>query len=202
MSRAQLRDEVITLLIAGHETVASALTWTFYLLAGNRPAWDQLRSEVEQVLGGQTPSCPDLPAVSYTGQVFDEALRLYPPAWLITRKAIQADELEGNPVPAGSLIIISPYAVHRSPAIWRSPDVFDPCRFNGENPVNRFGYIPFGAGPRLCIGSQFALTEARLVLALVTQRFRLELLPGAHVHPDPLVTIRPRGGLPMRLIPI
>ena len=204
LSRIQLRDEVITLLIAGHETVASALTWTFYLLAEHRPAWEELHAEVQRVLGGRPPTGADVTSLTFTGQVFDEALRLYPPAWLITRKAVKEDDLDGEPVPAGALIIISPYAVHRNPAVWQAPEDFDPGRFAGgaDNQRSRYGYIPFGAGPRLCIGNQFALIEARLVLAMVAQRFRLDLPPASVVRPDPLVTIRPRGGLPMRLIPI
>ena len=201
MSRQELRNEVITLLIAGHETVASALTWTFYLLARCPQVGETVRAEVGHVLGGRAPASADLPALAYTGQVFDEALRLYPPAWLITRKSVEADELEGQPVRAGALLIISPYVIQRHPDYWPDAEQFDPVRFapEAENRRPRFAYIPFGGGPRLCIGNQFALNEARLILAMVAQRFRLELLPGAQVLPDPLVTIRPRGGLPMRV---
>jgi cytochrome P450 len=202
MSRLEVRDEVITLLIAGHETVASALTWTYFLLARHPQAGDRLRSEVQAVLGGRLPTTEDLPRLAYTGRVFDEALRLYPPAWLITRKSIAADELDGKPVRAGALMIISPYAVQRSAEVWEDPCAFEPDRFAAgeEDRRPRFAYIPFGGGPRLCIGNHFALTEARLILAMVAQRFRLDLLPGADVRPDPLVTIRPRGGLPMKII--
>ena len=201
MSRRQLRDEVITLLIAGHETVASALTWTFYLLARSPDTFTSLQEEVRRVLAGRLPASADLPELAYTGQVFDEALRLYPPAWLITRKSLAADCLDGRDVLPGALFIISPYAMHRHPGVWERPEGFDPGRFagGGERRPPRFAYIPFGGGPRLCIGNHFALTEARLILAMVAQRFRLELLPGSQVVPDPLVTIRPRGGLPMRL---
>lgn len=201
LDRQQLRDEVITLLIAGHETVASALTWSFYLLAGHPAAWDELHAEVQAVLGGRLPASADLPRLAFTGQVFDEALRLYPPAWLITRKAVAADEFDGARVPAGALVIISTYAVHRHADFWPDAERFDPHRFaEGEEERRpRFAYIPFGGGPRLCIGNHFALAEARLILAMVAQRFRLSLMPDAAVFPDPLVTIRPRGGLPMRL---
>jgi cytochrome P450 len=201
MSRQQLRDEVITLLIAGHETVASALTWTFYLLAQSPNGFAALQEEVQTILAGRLPTSADLPKLAYTGQVFDEALRLYPPAWLITRKSLAADSLDGRDVLPGALFIISPYAIHRHPDVWAQPEVFDPGRFaEGAEPQRpRFAYIPFGGGPRLCIGNHFALTEARLILAMVAQRFQLELLPGSKVVPDPLVTIRPRGGLPMKL---
>jgi len=201
MSRRELRDEVITLLIAGHETVASALTWTFYLLARHPQAWQTFQREVQTVLGGRLPVAADLPHLAYTGQVFDEALRLYPPAWLITRKALAADELGGQPIRAGALMIISPYAIHRQAAVWHDPEAFEPARFapGEENLRPRFTYIPFGGGPRLCIGNQFALIEARLILAMVAQHFRPELPPDAEVIPDALVTIRPHGGLRMRL---
>lgn len=204
MSRQQLRDEVITLLIAGHETVASALTWTFYLLARAPRAGAALQDEVRRVLGGRLPTCADLPGLAYTGQVFDEALRLYPPAWLITRKSLAADRLDGRDVLPGALFIISPYAVHRHEDFWERPENFDPGRFSegAGKQRPRFAYIPFGGGPRLCIGNHFALTEARLILAMVAQRFCLELPAGAQATPDALVTIRPRSGLPMKVIPM
>jgi cytochrome P450 len=181
--------------------VASALTWTFYLLARHPEAWDRLQAEVRSVLGGRPPTTEDLPRLDYTRQVFDEALRLYPPAWLITRKSIAADELDGKPVLPGALMIISPYTVQRTAAFWPQPERFAPERFAAGQAESRprFAYIPFGGGPRLCIGNHFALTEARLILAMVAQGFCLELLPGAQVRPDPLVTIRPHGGLPMRI---
>lgn len=201
MSRSQLRNEVITLLIAGHETVASALTWTFYLMGKSPQVTQCLHEEVRRVLGDRPPASADLPSLVYTGQVFDEALRLYPPAWLITRKSIGADELDGQAVRAGALFIISPYAIHRQAQVWPEPERFDPSRFapgrDAQRP--RFAYIPFGGGPRLCIGNQFALNEARLILAMVAQRFRLDLPYDAQVTPDPLVTIRPHGGLPMQI---
>lgn len=201
LSERQLRDEVITLLIAGHETVASALTWSFYLLAQNPHAAVTLREEVQRVLGGRPPTSADLPNLPYSKQVFDEALRLYPPAWLITRKAEEADEIGGEPVPPGALIVLSPYVVQHHPDFWEEPETFDPGRFAPaqESKRSRFAYIPFGAGPRLCIGAGFAQVEAQLILAMTAQHGCLELLPGAQVKADPLVTLRPHGGLPMRL---
>ncbi|HSV85100.1 MAG TPA: cytochrome P450 [Levilinea sp.] len=202
MTPEQVRDEVITILIAGHETVASALTWSCYLLAKNPPQWEQMHAEVSRVLGANLPTPASLIDIPLTGQVFSEALRLYPPAWLITRKAIEADQIDGIDIPAGASIIISPYAVHRHPQFWEDPERFDPSRFSPEREINRprFAYIPFGGGPRLCIGDQFAMIEAQTVLAMVTQRFRLELLPHRPIEADSLVTIRPRHGLPMKIV--
>jgi cytochrome P450 len=200
-SDQQVRDEVITMLIAGHETVASALTWSWYLLARHPQVRPRLRSEVSRVLGGRPPAFDDLPGLAYTRQVFDESLRLYPPAWLITRQARQADTLNGCAIPAGALLIFSPYALHRRADTWAQPEEFDPDRFsvNGQNKAPRYAYIPFGGGPRLCIGNAFAQVEAALVLATFVQAFDLDLLPGQKVSADALVTIRPQGGLAMRV---
>lgn len=200
MEDVQVRDEIMTMLIAGHETVASALTWTWYLLAQNPGEWERLYREVSGVLGGCEPESGDLAALPYTGQVFSEALRLYPPAWVISRRAVEDDTLLGYPVPAGALVIISPYVVHRREDFWVNPDAFLPDRFDSqlETQRHRFAYIPFGGGPRLCIGSHFAAVEAQLILAMVTQACRLELLPETPVQVDALVTLRPKRGLPMR----
>lgn len=201
MPDAQIRDEMMTLLIAGHETVASALTWCWHLLAGHLAVRHELEAEVDCVLGGRLPSVPDLSRLTLTRAVFEETLRLYPPAWLITRRASEADTIGTAAIPAGALFILSPYVTHRHPAFWPDPLAFDPARFterdDGERP--RFAYIPFGGGPRLCIGDQFALLEAQLIMAAVVQRFRLERVSDRPVPVDALVTLRPRGGLPMRL---
>ncbi len=201
MSQRQVRDEVITLLIAGHETVASALTWTFHLLAANPNARQRLENEVYSVLGGRLPTTADLPNLPYTGWVFSEALRLYPPAWLITRKTLAEDQISGHTLAPGTLIILSPYVLQRTPAYWPEPERFLPERFepSAEKARPRYAYIPFGGGPRLCIGSNFAQIEAQLILAMVAQRFRLDSDPRTAVIADPLVTIRPRGGLHMTL---
>jgi len=201
MSDLHVRDEVLTMLIAGHETVASALTWTWNLLAGQPQARQQMRSEVERVLGGREPGTQDLSQLTYTGQVFSEALRLYPPAWVITRRAEEADEISGYSIPAGGLVIMSPYVVHRRPDFWEDPLAFRPERFapEHEKQQHRFAYLPFGGGPRLCIGSHFATVEATLIMAMITQRFALAMVPGAKVEMDALVTLRPHGGMPMRL---
>ncbi len=204
LTEQQLRDELITILVAGHETVASALTWSWYLLAKYPAEWQTLHHEVRAALQGSVPTVADLERLPFTAQVFDEALRLYPPAWLITRKAIAEDTIRGEIITPGTLIIISTYAIHRHPQFWRQPEQFVPARFapSEENTRPRYAYIPFGGGPRLCIGNNFALTEARLVLAAVTQRFRLVLEQGQAVQMDALVTLRPHGGLPMKLQPV
>lgn len=201
MTDRQLRDEIITLLIAGHETVASALTWAWHLLAANPIAEAALHRELLITLGGRTPGFDDLPRLPYTRAVFDEALRLYPPAWLITRKALAADLVGGHPIPAGALLIISPFVVHRRPAHWPQPEQFRPERFLGDQATTapRFAYLPFGGGPRQCIGNVFALVEGTLVLATIAQRYRLRPAPGRAVRADPLVTLRPHGGLWMTL---
>lgn len=200
LTQTEIRDEVITLLIAGHETVASSLTWTWYLLSQRPEKQRLLQAEIDRVLAGRLPASADLPDLTYTAQTFDEALRLYPPAWLITRTAIQADTLSGVSIPARALIIISPYVIHRHPDYWNDPEEFKPERFAGESKQHRFAYIPFGGGPRLCIGNQFAAVEAELILAMVTQKVELKLAPGANIIMDPLVTLRPRYGLPMTAV--
>jgi cytochrome P450 len=199
MSDRQLRDEIITLIIAGHETVASALTWTWHLLSLHPGVVDQWQVELASVLGGRTPVTEDVPRLPYTRAILDEALRLYPPAWLITRNSIGADSIAGYSIPPNALIIISPYVVHRQPALWPEPEAFQPERFLAEPDAPRFAYLPFGGGPRLCIGNAFALAEGVLVLATVAQRYRLEGASGRTVRVDPLVTLRPHGGLPMVL---
>lgn len=199
MSDRQVRDEVMTLLIAGHETVASALAWTWYLIARAPEVERKLHAEVDAVLGGRLPSAADLPRLMYTRQVFEEALRLYPPAWIITRKTLAADVLGGYPIPAGALVVLSPYVTQRRPDLWENPEAFDPERFAPARAAGRprFAYFPFGGGARLCIGNHFALVEAQLIIASVAQRFHLRLASDHPVEPEPSVTLRPRHGLLM-----
>ena len=201
MTDRQLRDEMMTILIAGHETVASALAWTWYLLATDPAAEAKLHAELAAVLGGRTPQVDDLPDLRYTQAVFEEALRLYPPAWIITRKALADDEILGCRVPANALVVASPYVTHRQAALWPDPEAFDPDRFSEERAAGRprFAYYPFGGGPRLCIGDQFAMTEAKLVIATVAQRCRLIPVPGHPIAVEPGVTLRPKHGLLMRI---
>ncbi|MCX8025370.1 MAG: cytochrome P450, partial [Thermanaerothrix sp.] len=178
-------------------------TWTWYLLAHHPEVEAALITEVDTVLGGRPPGREDMSRLTYTTQVFAEALRLYPPAWLITRRALAADTILGHPIPAGALIIISPYVLHRHPAFWEEAEAFRPERFDerGARAHPRFAYIPFGGGPRLCIGNQFALVEAQLILSRVLQCYRLAFAGAGPVRAEPLVTLRPKGGMPMRLIP-
>jgi cytochrome P450 len=195
----ELRDQVLTMLLVGHETTASALAWTFYLLASHPWAWARLKEEVDRVLGGRVPAHDDLPDLVWTRQAFEESMRLYPPVWLIPRRAIADDEVGGYSIPAGSEVLISPYVLHRHPDYWERPDEFDPERFSAEpaEKRRRYTYLPFGAGPRACVGSALASMEALLILAMVAQRCRLELVPGFEVVPEPLLTLRFRHGLAM-----
>lgn len=199
MSSQQAHDETLTLLLAGHETTAVALSWTFALLARHPEVAERLRAEVASALAGRPPTIEDLPALPYTRMVIDEALRLYPPAWAILRRAIGDDELGPYHIPAHSNIFISPWAIHRHPAFWDNPEAFDPDRFSPARSAGRphFAYLPFGGGPRQCIGNSFALTEAQLILATITQRYRLRLLSDQPNEPQALITLRPRGGLRM-----
>lgn len=198
MSDQQVRDEIMTMLIAGHETVASALTWTWYLLSRHPAEGIRARDEVHQVLGERPPTVGDLERLPSVGRIFAESLRLYPPAWVISRKAIHEDEVLGFTIPRNALVVISPYVVHRQVEFWPEPEKFHPERFI-SGPAHRFAYIPFGAGPRLCIGYQFATLEAQLIIARVLQQYALELVHPQAVRMDALVTLRPQGGLPMRL---
>lgn len=197
----QLKNEVMGLLLAGHETTANALTWTIYLLSQNLWASDRLRHEVGQVLNLRRPCGSDLANLPYLRQVLDESLRLFPPAWIIGRRAIMEDEIGGYHVPAGTVIAICIYALHRHPIFWDNPDQFDPDRFTPERSAhrNRYAYIPFSIGPRQCIGNTFGLLEASLVLACIVQRFELHLLPGIEIQPQPLFVLRPNRDLLMSL---
>jgi cytochrome P450 len=201
MDDEQLRDEVMTIFLAGHETTANALSWTFYLLSLHPDVERRMHAEVAEVLGDRIPTVEDLPRLSYTRQVLDESMRLYPPAWLISRSPIQDDQIGGYTIAAGESIFISPYTMHRNPAYWDNPEGFDPERFTPEKQAARprLAYFPFGGGPRICIGNNFALMEAQLILAMVSQRYRLHLVPGHPVAPQPIITLRPRYGILMTL---
>ncbi len=198
MNDRQLRDEVMTILLAGHETTATLLTWIWALLALHPEVEARLHTELDTTLQGITPGIADLPRLPYTRMVIDEALRLYPPAFIFHRRAEQADLVGGYHIPAGTMITVSPYATHRHPDFWEQPDQFIPERFDPAQDAQRprFAYFPFGGGPHLCIGNNFALTEAQLVLATLAQRYRLRLLPGFKVEPELHITLRVRGGLP------
>ena len=199
MTDEQLRVEVTTFLLAGQETTSLALTWSWYLLSQHAGAQRRLEQEIDTVLNGRPPEYIDLVNLSYTRMVIDEAMRLYPPAWGFSRQALADDELGGYQLPRGWLAFVIPYVLHRLPAFWEQPEAFDPERFLPERSADRpkFVYLPFGAGPRQCIGNQFALIEAQIIIATLTQGYRLHLVPQHRVEPWPLITLRPRFGMPM-----
>lgn len=201
MNDQQLRDEVMTIVLAGHETTSVTLSWAWYLLAQHPDVTAKLHAELDTILGGRTPTLDDLPLLSYTRMVIDETLRLYPPAWTIARQVAEDTELHGYVIPKGSPIVMSQYVTHRHPDFWDDPERFDPGRFTPERVAQRpkFAYFPFGGGPRICIGNNFALMEAHLLLATFAQRYTLELVPDHPVVPEPTVTLRPRYGVHMTI---
>jgi cytochrome P450 len=197
MTAKEVRDEVVTIFMAGHETTAQALTWTWYLLSLHPAAEARLDEELRAVLNGRTPQHEDIAQLRYTRMVIEESMRLYPPAHTMAREPIAADEVLGRRIPAGAIVLIAPWLLHRKASLWHEPHRFDPDRFTTEPP--RFSYIPFGAGQRICIGAAFAMTEAILILAMIAQRYRLRLKPGHPIEPQGLITLRPRYGMPMTL---
>jgi len=203
MSDVQLRDEVMTLFLAGHETTSNALTWTWYLLAQNPSVEQTLLAELDQVLAGRPPSLSDLPRLPYTEMVVKESLRLYPPAWGIGRRAISDVEIGGYRIRAGTNVFILQWLTHHDPRFFPDPERFDPERWRVDpvksGRIPRFAYFPFGGGPRVCIGAGFAMMEATLLLATIAQRYRFTLLPDPPVVPFFSITLRPRHGLPMRI---
>jgi cytochrome P450 len=201
MDDKQLRDEVMTLLLAGHETTSNTLTWTWYLLSQHPEVEAKFHAELAAVLGGRVPMMEDLPKLTYTRMILDESLRLYPPVYALARGGIEADQVGGYDLPRRSIITMSPYLTHRHPEFWPEPEKFDPERFSPEEEAKRprYAYVPFGGGPRQCIGNSFALTEAQLVLATVGQQYRLRLAPDYQMELEPLITLKPKGGLPMML---
>jgi len=203
MTDAQLRDEAMTIFLAGHETTANALTWTFFLLSRHPSVEREVSAELQRELGGRSPTAADLPRLRYTKMVLEEAMRLYPPAWIISRSVIDDDEIDGCLIPAGSIIFASPYVIHRHPGVFENPEGFDPERFAPERlqALPKGAYFPFGGGPRQCIGNGFAIMEGQLLLATLLQKFRLDLVPGYLAQPVPSVTLRPKHGMPMNLHP-
>ena len=201
MSDLQLRNEVVTLILAGYETTANSLSWTWYLLTQHPEALANVRAELAGVLGGREPQFRDLGSLSYTRRTLDESLRLYPPAWIMGRRALGDDRLGEVPIPAGSVLALSPYITHRNPKYWDDPERFDPERMRETKASLRrpFAYFPFGGGPRLCIGHNMAMLEAQLIIGTVAQRFEMRLVEGTQVVPERLFVLRPRGGLPMTI---
>jgi cytochrome P450 len=203
MTDRQLRDELVTLFLAGHETTAIALTWSFHLLGQTPRAEAMLQAEVDEALQGRAaPSFDDLEKLPYARMVAEESMRLYPPAYVFSRRAAGEDRLGPYRMPAGAHIVISPYALHRRADYWPEPDQFWPERFAPGARTDRpkLAYLPFGGGPRVCIGNSFAMMEHAIVLAAVASKWRLESIPGREVKTEPRITLRPRGGLPMRAL--
>jgi cytochrome P450 len=203
MTDRQLRDELVTLFLAGHETTAISLAWTFHLLAQNPRAEAILQAEVDGVLTERAaPAFEDLEHLHYARMVAEESLRLYPPAYVFSRRAAADDRLGPYRMPAGAHIVISPYALHRRPDYWPEPDAFWPERFAPGARTDRpkLAYLPFGGGPRVCIGNSFAMMEHAIVLAAAVRLWRLESIPGREVRTEPRITLRPKGGLPMRVM--
>lgn len=201
MPDQQVRDEVMALLVAGHETTANTLSWTWYLLAQHPQVVARLEAEIDAVLGGRPPSVDDFPQLVYTDRVIQEAMRLYPSAWSISRRALADDEIGGYFIPRGSIVAMSPYTMHRHPAFWDEPERFDPERFTPERVAARprFAYFPFGGGARQCIGNHFALMESLIIIPMLAQRFRLVPRWAEPVEEHALITLRPRGGIPVAL---
>lgn len=199
----QLRDDIVSVLFAGYETTANTLAWACYELARHPDVQRRVAEEVDTVLRGGRPTIDHLTRLPRIRAVIDEALRIYPPTFALPRRAVANDTIRGYDIPAGALVWANICAVHRNPAYWPRPEVFDPDRFavGGSDPGVRQAYFPFGAGPHLCIGNTFALTEAHLVLAMIVQRYRLQPLSAHRVQPVVELTVRPRGGLPMLVLP-
>ena len=201
MSAQEVRDHVITIFLAGHETTAMALTWTWFLLSQHPAVESKLHAEIDSVLGGRAPSHDDLSKLSYTRMVIDESMRIYPPVHTIARQAIGEDTLVGQRIPKGSTVMIAPWVLHRHVKLWENPAAFDPERFSAERSAGRarFSYLPFGGGKRICIGAAFSLAEAVILLATLAQRYKLRLVPGHRVEPQGLITLRARYGMKMLL---
>lgn len=218
LTDTQVHDHILTFFAAGHETTANALTWTFHLLSQYPAEREKLLAELQTVLAGRAPTVDDLPHLPYTEWVLNESMRLYPPAWLLGRRAIEAFDLDGIHFPAGTMVMFSQWVIHRLPDIWSDPEVFQPERWDpsrrgrftaptadssapvaGVSAQNSsstpWSYFPFGGGPRICIGMPFAQLEARLLLATILQHYLPFTAPGFRAEPDPLITLRPKNGL-------
>src|SRR5215472_9449406 len=201
MSDQQLRDEVMTMLLAGHETTALALSWAWFLLGTYPDAQAKLHAELDKALGDRLPTATDFPQLLYTQNVVRESIRLYPPAWVISRRAAENVQVGGYILPAGSNVIVSPWVTHHDERFFADPNRFLPERWSAENENNlaRYAYFPFGGGPRVCIGNNFALMEAAILLAAVGRRFQVSLAPGHAVEPMPSITLRPARGVHVRI---
>lgn len=196
-----VRDEVMTLLLAGHETTAATLTWTWHLLSQHPEIANRLYQELEEVLDGRCPTLADLPRLNYTRMVLDEVLRLYPPVWLLPRRAIADDQISGHAISGGADVLLCLFTLHRHPDFWDNPEQFDPERFNAGQTAKRapFAYLPFGAGPRICLGKRFGLTEIMLALAVLASRFRMEPVLNHPIEMKASLSLYPRDGLAIRV---
>ncbi len=200
MTREQIRNEIIVLFMAGHETTANVLAWTWYLISQAPDVEEKLHQELTEVLDGRTPEYADVENLKYTRAILDETMRLYPPVPILSRQALKDDDIRGRKVPAGSLMLIVPWLVQRHKKFWKNPDSFMPERFlPGAEKPKKFTYLPFSAGPRVCIGKSFGITESVLAIAIIAQRFRLTLPPNADVKHECRLTLRPKGKLPMTM---
>ena len=199
MTDAQVRDEALTLFLAGHETTANALTWTWYLLSQNPACEARLHAEIDEVLQGRAPTYDDLPNLRYTEKVLTESMRIFPPVWAIGRMAVETVRLNDVEIAPKSIVIVSPYVMHRNTKYYAEPERFDPERWTPEAKKARpqFSYFPFGGGSRLCIGERFAWMEGVLILATVAQKWKLRLDPGQKVEPQPIITLRTKYGMRM-----
>lgn len=197
----ELRDQLVTLLLAGYSTTAATLTWAFYELSRHPQTQRRMCDELQETLGDGAVEFRQLAKLEYSRGVIQEVMRLYPAVWLMKRRAAVRDEIDGYVIPQGSGIFVSPWVTHRNPVVWQNPEGFDPLRFERFKATGHAipGYLPFGDGPRLCIGNNFALTEIQIVLATLVRRFRLDVIPGGAGVPLPLFAVGPRGGMPMRI---
>lgn len=196
MSDAQLRDEVMTIFLAGHETTANALAWTVMLLGRAPEVERQVLAELDAVLQGRTPTMGDVPKLPFLGMVLKESMRLYPPVWSLARRVVEREVVQGVTFEKGSLVFLCTFALHRHPGVWRDPEAFDPSRWApGAPPPPKGAYLPFSTGQRKCIGDTFATVEATLILATLLSRVHLELVPGQTFEPEPVITLRPKGGV-------
>lgn len=195
LTDAQVRDEVMTLVQAGHETTANALTWAWVLLSGHPGAERKLHEEIDTVLGGRRPAAADVQRLVFTNAVFMETLRLYPPAWALSRSAVEDVELDGHVIPRGAVVLVSPYLLHRRPDVYERPLEFYPERWlvdgRGDAPL----FLPFGLGPRRCVGEGFAMMESVLVIVMLASKWRIGVSPGCRVEPDPRITLRPKSSV-------
>jgi cytochrome P450 len=193
MSDEQIRDEAITIFLAGHETTANAMAWTWHLLAAAPAVEARLHAELTGVLGGRLPTADDVPRLEWTRAIVSESMRLWPPAWTMGRRVLQTHSIGGHAMEAGSLVIMSQWVVHHDPRWWDQPDTFAPERWLASSSRPKYAYFPFGGGSRVCIGESFAWTEAILLLATIAQRWQFRPVPGATPKPEPRITLRPNG---------